>query len=819
MQIDIQIGSKLGEGQDYGNLGNAYYSLGEYQKAIEFQNKRLQIALQIGDKQGEGQVYGNLGNAYYSLGDYQKAIEFQNKRLEIALQIGDKQGEGNAYGNLGNAYYSLGDYQKAIEFQNKRLEIALQIGDKKGEGNAYGNLGNAYYSLGDYQKAIEFHNKALQIDIQIGSRLGEGQDYGNLGNAYKNLGNYQKAIEFQNKRLQIALEIGDKKGEGNAYGNLGNTYEELKRYDEALLLQQKSIAINSDIGTNQDLYYPQWAIARTLVAQDKPDLAILFYKQAVNTVQTTKERIKDLDPALKISFGESKSSVYRELADLLLKQGRVLEAQKVLDLLKEQETIEYLRSALRSSSTGGDAQLNDSEQKVWQEYTSSILGKELKLYQQRNNILAQIKQIPLAERDSNPTYQSLKPKLKEAQDKIDALTPAFGVFLKQAAASLKSTENTKTADQLQEDINKYKNLLANRKAALISPLVLPDRLELILLTPNLKPLQRTVKVPKADLDKLVLRLRQNLSNPNGDSRQDLQQLYQWLVAPFESEIQQLLKDKTIDTLVFAPDENLRLIPMAALHDGKQYLIEKMPVGNIDRLSTLADKSSPQSQMLAMGISKVQPQYPEFPALPGVSEEVRTIGKLYNGPVLLDERFTKEQLKENLLIATGDGQGLILHMATHASFGVNKDKTFILMFKDKLTLDDLKSLELRNVSLLTLSACETASTDGRSGIGLASVAEASGGAQSVLGSLWEVSDNSTSLLMQRLYANLKAGTPKAEALRKAQLTLIQIQANASGQTDNRGGVVPVQGGKQAQKVSTSFGDPFFWAPFILIGDWR
>jgi CHAT domain-containing protein/tetratricopeptide (TPR) repeat protein len=858
LQIMLQIGNKQGEGVTYGNLGNTYYALGEYQKAIEYLNKSLQIALQLGSKQGEGTVYGNLGIVYLSLGNYQKAIEYQNKRLKIALQTSDKQGEGNAYGNLGNAYKNLGDYQKAIEYQNKRLQIALQIGDKQGESQVYGNLGIAYYALGSYQQAIEYHQKALQIDLQIHDKKGEGQDYGNLGvvysylgdfpkaidyhnkrlqialqigdragegSAYGNLatiylaqGEYQKAMEYQNKRLQIALQIGDKQGEGQVYGNLGTAYEKLKRYDEALLLQQKAIAIFSELGNKQDLYYPQWTIARILNAQEKPDLAILFYKQAINTIQATKERIRDLDPALKKSFGESKSILYRELADLLLKQGRVLEAQKVFDLLKEQETIEYLRSALRSSATGANAQLNDSEQKLWQEYTSSILGKELKLYQQRSEIAAQMKRIPVDERDNNSTYQALKLKFKEAQEKVDALTPAFSIFLKQAAASLKSSDAPATAEQLQKDVDKYKNLLTNRKAALISPLVLPDRLELILLTPNLKPLQRTVKISKAELDRLVLRLRQNLANPRGDMLMDLQQLYQWLVAPFEPEIQQLLKDKTIDTLAFAPDDNLRLIPMAALHDGKQYLIEKLPIGVIDRLSTLADKSSSPSQMLAMGLSKSQSQYPEFSALPGVSEEVRSIGKLYKKPVLLDERFTKEQLKEALVIATGDGQPLMLHIATHASFGVNKEKTFILMFKDKLTLDDLQGLELRNVSLLTLSACETASTDGRSGIGLASVAEASGGAQSVLGSLWPVNDLSTSLLMQRLYANLKAGMPKAKALQQAQLTLIQGQTSANSPTDPRGGVVPLPKGTSPSTTST-FSHPFYWAPFILMGDWR
>jgi CHAT domain-containing protein len=116
----------------------------------------------------------------------------------------------------------------------------------------------------------------------------------------------------------------------------------------------------------------------------------------------------------------------------------------------------------------------------------------------------------------------------------------------------------------------------------------------------------------------------------------------------------------------------------------------------------------------------------------------------------------------------------------------------------------------------LSACETASSDGRSGIGLASVAEASGGAQSVLGSLWPVSDKSTSQLMQILYSNLKAGMPKAESLRQAQLTLLSsgIELNAGKMR----GVEPLDAPQDAPKPK-EYSAPFYWAPFILIGDWR
>ncbi|XP_074632061.1 uncharacterized protein LOC141890475 [Acropora palmata] len=247
-EIAKEIGDRAGEGRAYGNLGIAYQSLGDYQKAIEYHEKRLKIAKEIGDRAGEGRAYGNLGNAYQSLGDYQKAIEYHEKHLTIAKEIGDRAGEGGAYGNLGNAYQSLGDYQKAIEYHEKYLKIAKEIGDRAGEGRAYGNLGNAYQSLGDYQKAIEYHEKRLKIAKEIGDRAGEGAAYGNLGNAYDSLGDYQKAIEYHEKDLKIAKEIRDRAGEGRAYGNLGNVYQSLGDYQKAIEYHEKHLTIAKEIG-------------------------------------------------------------------------------------------------------------------------------------------------------------------------------------------------------------------------------------------------------------------------------------------------------------------------------------------------------------------------------------------------------------------------------------------------------------------------------------------------------------------------------------------------------------------------------------------
>ncbi|XP_044180415.1 tetratricopeptide repeat protein 28-like, partial [Acropora millepora] len=250
LKIAIEIGDRGGKGGAYGNLGNAYQSLGDYRKAIEYHEKHLKIAIEIGDRSGEAKAYGNLGNAYQSLGDYQKAIEYHEKRLKIAIEIGDRGGEGRAYGNLGNAYQSLGDYRKAIEYHEKDLKIAREIGDRDGEGGTYGNLGNAYRSLGDYRKAIEYYEKKLKIVTEIGDRGGEGRGYGSLGNAYLSLGDYRKAIEYHEKHLKIEkeIEIGDRGGEGGAYGSLGNAYQSLGDYQKAIENHEKHLKIAKEIG-------------------------------------------------------------------------------------------------------------------------------------------------------------------------------------------------------------------------------------------------------------------------------------------------------------------------------------------------------------------------------------------------------------------------------------------------------------------------------------------------------------------------------------------------------------------------------------------
>jgi tetratricopeptide (TPR) repeat protein len=209
----------------------------------------LDATRKLKDRGNEGAVLGSLGFAYFSLGEYHKAIEFHKQALIINRETGDRREEGQDLGNLGIAYHNLGEYHKAIEFHKQALAIDRGIGDRRREGQDLGNLGIAYYRLGEYHKAIEFHKQALAIDREIGDRLGEGQDLGNLGIAYYSLGEHRKAIEFQKQRLTIAMEIGDRLGEGQALWNKSLALDEIGERAQAIACAKSALHIYEQIGT------------------------------------------------------------------------------------------------------------------------------------------------------------------------------------------------------------------------------------------------------------------------------------------------------------------------------------------------------------------------------------------------------------------------------------------------------------------------------------------------------------------------------------------------------------------------------------------
>ncbi|XP_044165836.1 tetratricopeptide repeat protein 28-like [Acropora millepora] len=310
LDIAIEVGDRVRERLAYGSLGNAYHSLGDSQKAIEYyeknlyiaiedgkaieyHEKHLDIAIEVGDRVDEGRAYGGLGNAYRMLSDFRKAIEYYEKRLEIAIEVGDRVEEGSAYGDLGNAYQSLGDFRKAIGCHEKQLEIAIEVGRRVGERGVYTNLGNAYHALGEFQKAIEYHEKDLEIAIEVGDRVGEGGAYGGLGNAYLLLGDIRKAIEYYEKDLEIAIEVGDRVGEGRAYCGLGHAYQSLCDFRRAFEYHEKHLDIAIEVGRRVSEGKAYGNLGNVYHSQGDPQKAIEYHEKALDIAVEVGNRVGD----------------------------------------------------------------------------------------------------------------------------------------------------------------------------------------------------------------------------------------------------------------------------------------------------------------------------------------------------------------------------------------------------------------------------------------------------------------------------------------------------------------------------------------------
>ncbi len=325
-------------------------------------------------------------------------------------------------------------------------------------------------------------------------------------------------------------------------------------------------------------------------------------------------------------------------------------------------------------------------------------------------------------------------------------------------------------------------------AVVIYPILLPNRTELLVTLPT--GLKRfAVPVNAAMLTQEIRAFRRKLEKRT--TREYLphaQQLYDWLIRPLEPDLARL----SIDTLVFVPDGPLRTIPMAALHDGQQFLIDSYATAITPGLSLTNPRplQRQNAKVLAMGLTEpVQ----GFPALPNVSAELEAVRRHYPGDLLLNKDFLVNRIEQSLR----QEQFNIVHVASHGQFKRKAEDTFILTFDGKLTIDRLDEFiglfRFRDdpLELLTLSACQTAAGDDRAALGLAGIA-IKAGARSALATLWHIDDQASSQLVSEFYRQLQApGISRAIALQRAQWQLLR---------------------------GLRYQHPSYWSPFLLINNW-
>ena len=824
--IAKQIGDRLREGILLRGLGGAYYNNGQYQKAIDYYQQSLSLAKQVSDSNVEIASLIGLGHANKYLAQYQKAIDFFQQSLSLAKQVGDHYSEGNSLIGLGNAYNNIGQSQKAVDFYQQSFAIFKLIKDRTGEGLSLIGLGNGYSSLGQYQKAIDYYQQSLAIAKQAEDHYNEGISLMNLGLGYDRLGQYQKAIGFYQQSLASAKQIGYQDGEGNSLNNLGSTYSSLGQYQKAIDLYQQSLSIFKQIGDRRGEGLSLSNLAATFKSLNQTTLAIFFYKQSVNSSEAIRKDIQGLPKELQNSYKETVVVRYRQLADLLLQQNRVLEAQRVLDLLKVQELDEFLRGVRGNTNTQRGIENLPPEQQINQGYQKLIdqaiaIGKELtelRSIKPKERTIAQDQRI--AQLDTQETEL-----VKEFTKFIDS--DEVKTLLKKLEAIAFNQQDL--LGRLSE-FNALQDNLRNlqQDAVLLYPLILENRLELVLVTPYSPPIRRTVNVTSKELNQTIVDFRSALQNPRTDATKPAQKLYDWLIKPIEKD----LNTANTKTIIYAPDGQLRYIPLAALHNGKQWLTQRYRINNITAASLTDLNTKPQRELsvLAGAYTTSGKKYNfaigdeqfNFAGLPYAEMEVSKLAETISETTQLrDDGFSFKITKPKM------DDYAIVHFATHAAFLKGQpEKSFILFGNgDRISLIDIKKGafgSLTNVDLFVLSACETG-VGGNFGTG----AEILGfgylmqtaGARAALASLWKVNDSGTQALMNTFYATLANNAiTKAEALRQAQIALITGDyKNVAG---SRGEMVAIeQRIRQGlpNEVANNLSHPYYWASFILIGN--
>jgi len=356
-----------------------------------------------------------------------------------------------------------------------------------------------------------------------------------------------------------------------------------------------------------------------------------------------------------------------------------------------------------------------------------------------------------------------------------------------------------------------------KKPAIIYTLVRPEQLDLIIVPPSGIPINKSIPAARREaLRKVVTNFRSEIFKPGKRNSQSYlppaQQLYQWIIAPLEAE----LKAQGIDTLVFSMDAGLRRLPLAALHDGSQFLVEKYSIGLIPTVN-LTDtnyQSLKDAEVLAMGAS----QFAEYQPLPTVPLELSNITSEWRGNSFLNESFTLKNLQQQ----RKERQYRIIHLATHGEFrpGV-PSHSYIQLSDTKLTLDRIAELgwnQAPKLELLVLSASRTAVGDDNDiELGFAGLA-VQAGVKSVLATLWYVSEEGSLGLMAEFYHFLKVAPIKAEALRQAQIAMIKGQVRI-----DKGRLILSNLNKELElppelaKVNSEIlSHPFYWSGHTMIG---
>ena len=844
MDIFKRLDDLQGQGKVSVSMGNLYSDLGDYDKALEYYEEGLDIAKRTGDLQGEAINLTNMGSVYEKSGDYTQALTYDNQALEITRKMGYTGGEAKNLANIGNVYNSLGDYQKALEYYNQALEINKKMAYAQGESLNLRNIGLIYFNLGDYQKALEYYNQALEIKRKMGDAKNEAFDLNNIGDIYYDLSEYDKALECFNKSLKIKKNIG--LSTDSTVANIGKVYlarGELKKAYELFTSLENPVYSGICLGK----YY----------------LATKEYGKAKESFFNILEDLeKNRDASVVVSYiglGMSEEGLknYKEAEKYYKKAVDFLERQR--DSLSQSQRKNFFEGHVEGFSRLAPYEglvriyhyLNrDTEGLLYGESTKARLFAEEIARKYEGSECRLPEEISVKERTIINKIASVYKQMEEAykndnKDKIKEL---------QTIVTPLKEEKEKFVSQLRQNYPEYASIMYPRPlkpeeiklndGEVIIEYEVTDRETVGWLIKKGQIVKTvTISVTKQSLTGLVREYRSTFEDVKDVSAlgkfkpETGKKLYDFLLKPLVSEIKN-------EKIIIIPDEILGILPFEALicdmpsavkivqgkfgpcPEGITYTGDRYNISYYQSASSLTmmrtlNKGKAIKGLFAIGDpvfneqddrlkgTAVTPQkygflslqglgqgMTEFQRLPQTGELLAGVSAIFPGEItsLSGTEATLTGLKSKNL---SDYRYILF--ATHGILDNDvpyiKEPALVLCLVNNnddgfLTMSRVMDMKM-GADVAVLSACKTGLGKTVSGEGTMGMGRAFqyAGVKNVLMSLWSVETVSTNMMIEKYFECLKPGKSSREALKEAR----------------------------AYIRKEGYDHPFYWAPFILVGD--
>ncbi|MBN1791842.1 MAG: tetratricopeptide repeat protein [Bacteroidales bacterium] len=859
-----QIKDRNREGLYNNNIGLVYHMMGKYAMALEYNVKALSIANETGDKTIQSYALLNLGIIYWNLGDYNNALKYYNLMLEMALKTGNRWAEGRYYCGIGLISFHHGNFTQALDYDEKGLAIAIEIGDSEGETLILGNIAIIYNEIGNYTKALDYYTRALKVSEKIGDKSGIARHLGNIGGTYRILGNYPAAMDYFQQSLKIHKEIGDLKDIASAYGNMGALMVRMKEYKKAEVYLSQALKISREIGVKGIIAYQlissgyleyyqanykasresfsealkyakstgelaiYWqahtGMAMVFEKQNKPEPALEHYIAAIEKIEKVQRELS-VEEFKSDFFGEH-IDVYEGVIALLASMHEQF-PQKNFDKLafnfaeraKARAFLENLIASRANLQSGIDPKLKQKEDEILQK----ISVNQKQLYNKE-----------LTKKDR----KTLELELNDYED-------AFGKITREIKA--KNTKYTNLYYPESYDAAKIQHEILQDDDVILEFSLGNERSFLWLLS---KDNFKLFKLPGREIiEKAVQEYMNTIEQPVGVSN------------PFSNHVskgyhvfEMLLKQCTQEInkgnhIIIVADGILHYLPFESLVIVKDMAIESphyliadytfsyspsstsiayfnenrfnnpsqkflLAFGNPDfdeysaASSTRGRSNSAQKlHILPEGEAgeKLKSLYENdgfhFTSLPYSGTEVSAIAGLFpkeSAEIYLKSDASEESFKNEVL-----ENYKYIHFATHGFIEESLPfRSGILLSTNEeskedgiLQVNEILNLKL-NADMVALSACQTARGKLYRGEGIVGLARAFfyAGSSSVTVCLWNINDRTTAGFMKDFYSGLVDGKDKKDALQQAKLNMIRSEIAA-------------------------YRHPYYWAPYIAIGNYR